>query len=274
MKAHMNAPRTSRSVGSISPKAERSPSHLPRKGAKPLKKQKAGSKRNPITRLIGWLWRWCWRLAIAYVAAVCSLILIYLIPQVRPVSMLMLRDLFEKGHYERQWVPLSQIAPVMQRAVIVSEDGKFCTHAGVDWGAVETVIDDATKGKRVRGASTIAMQTVKNLFLWSDRSYIRKGMEVPLALLVDAVWSKERLLEIYLNSAEWGTGLYGIEAASKRYFGISATHLSAWQAAALAATLPNPTKRNPANLHPDIADVAHTIESRAYGASSSDNCLE
>ena len=123
---------------------------------------------------------------------------------------------------ERVYVPLNQISPNLRLAVIASEDAPFCHHHGVDWGALREVIDDADEDGPSRGASTIAMQTAKNLFLWPWRSAIRKGVEIPLALMIDFVWGKRRVLEVYFNIAEWGEGVFGAEAAAQHYFQKSA----------------------------------------------------
>ena len=127
---------------------------------------------------------------------------------------------------------------------MVSEDGQFCAHHGVDWGELDKVLDDSDGPSR--GASTIAMQTVRNLFLWTSPIYVRKALEIPIALYADLIWTKRRMMEIYLNIAEWGPNIFGIEAAAQHYFGRSAKDLTANQAALLAVTLPNPTGRNPA----------------------------
>ena len=121
-------------------------------------------------------------------------------------------------------VPLSEISPNLVQAVIASEDQRYCLHNGVDWGALRDVVDDEDGPSR--GASTLPMQTVKNLFLWHGRSYLRKALEVPLALYFDAVVPKKRILEIYLNIAEWGPGIYGAEAAAQYHFGVPAAKLS------------------------------------------------
>lgn len=144
----------------------------------------------------------------------------------------------------RQWVQIDRISPELVRAVVASEDQRFCEHGGVDWGALREVISDED-GPR-RGGSTIPMQTVKNVYLWHGRSYVRKALELPLALLADLAWSKRRMMEVYLNVAEFGEGLFGAEAAARRYFDKPASVLTRREAAALAAALPNPLLRNPA----------------------------
>jgi len=155
----------------------------------------------------------------------------------------------------------------------MSEDGQYCLHNGVDWQALNTVIDDAIDGEKTRGASTITMQSVKNLFLWNSRSFIRKGLEVPLALYVDAIWSKRRQLEIYLNIAEWGPGIYGIEAAAQYHFKRPAAKLSRAQAALLAVTLPNPALRNPKKPSRRMKALARINQARARVSGAYIRCL-
>ncbi|OZB19755.1 MAG: monofunctional biosynthetic peptidoglycan transglycosylase [Marinobacter sp. 34-60-7] len=139
-----------------------------------------------------------------------------------------------------EWVPISDISPWMPLAVVASEDQRFPEHWGVDFKAIRQALSEYRAGEGLRGASTITQQTAKNLFLWNDRSFVRKAIEAGLALTLDLLWPKERILEVYLNIAEFGPGIYGVEAASQAYFGIPARQLSAWQSARLAAVLPNP----------------------------------
>ncbi|MFJ5368792.1 monofunctional biosynthetic peptidoglycan transglycosylase, partial [Bosea sp. CER48] len=152
----------------------------------------------------------CWLLLLLAAA-----ILLY---RVVPVpSTLMLARWLTLRPVERQWVPLDQISPNLIRAVIAAEDQRFCSHRGVDWIELNAVLDDEDGPSR--GASTLTMQTAKNVFLWPGRSYIRKGLEIPLAMAIDFAWGKQRVIEVYLNVAEWGHGLFGAEAAAQRYFG-------------------------------------------------------
>ncbi|RBW48460.1 monofunctional biosynthetic peptidoglycan transglycosylase [Marinobacter sp. F3R11] len=140
----------------------------------------------------------------------------------------------------QQWVSFPDISPWMPLAVVASEDQRFPDHRGIDFLAIRQALAEYRAGEGLRGASTITQQTAKNLFLWNGRSFVRKTLEAGLALAVDGLWPKRRILEVYLNIAEFGPGIYGVEAASQVYFGISARHLSAAQAARLAAVLPNP----------------------------------
>jgi monofunctional biosynthetic peptidoglycan transglycosylase len=166
---------------------------------------------------------------------------------VPPVSTLMLARWATFRSVERDWVSLDQISPNLPRTVIASEDGSFCRHFGVDWGAVREVIEEASEDWPERGASTISMQLVKNLFLWPGLGYVRKPIEIVLAHWIELTWSKKRIMEVYLNIAEWGpNGVFGAEAGAKRAFGKSARTLSVREAAIMVAALPNPIIRNPA----------------------------
>ncbi|BDU71409.1 monofunctional biosynthetic peptidoglycan transglycosylase [Mesoterricola silvestris] len=149
----------------------------------------------------------------------------------------------EKPYHPRhQWVPLEDIAPAMGVAVIAAEDQNFPDHFGFDWKAIEKAVAHNEHSRRKRGASTVSQQTAKNLFLWESRSWVRKGFEVYFTLLLEAGWSKRRILEVYLNIVEFGDGIYGVEAASSRYFGKHAKALTPSEAALLAAVLPSPLK--------------------------------
>lgn len=155
---------------------------------------------------------------------------------------------------QQQWVDLSDISPWMPLAVVASEDQRFPEHWGVDFSAIRKALAEYHSGDGLRGASTITQQTAKNLFLWNDRSFVRKTLEAGLALALDGLWPKRRILEVYLNIAEFGYGIYGVEAASRFYFGISARHLSAEQAARLAAVLPNPKVLSVTSPSPYVRD--------------------
>ena len=179
-----------------------------------------------------------------------------------PVSALMLWRLFEGRGIAHQWVGLEDMAPVLPATVIVTEDSHFCAHYGVDWTAVRQVVEEASEGREARGASTIPMQTVKNLFLWPQRSYARKVLEVPLAYWLDLIWSKRRIIEVYLNIVELGPGIYGAQAAAKYHFGKDAKALSGGEAALLAAVLPNPIVRSAGRPGPLTRRLAGHIEQR------------
>lgn len=210
--------------------------------------------------------------AIALVPAVLTLV--YIPSFVHPVSTLMLKDLVTFTGYDRRWVPLDDVAPVLAHSVMMSEDGQFCSHHGIDLGELNAVLEDALAGEPTRGASTIPMQTVKNLFLWGGRSFLRKALELPLAVYFDLVVPKRRIMEIYLNIAEWGPNIYGIEAAAQHHFGTSAKKLSRRQAALLAVTLPNPAIRNPAKPSSGMNRLATVIERRTAAAGDYVRCLD
>lgn len=217
------------------------------------------------------------RLAIAVIALFAllppALVLVYAVDGIRPVSTLMIGRTLMMKPVDRRWVPFSDISPLLAHSVLMSEDGQFCSHRGVDWRELNAVIDDALGGEPTRGASTLPMQTVKNLFLWPGRSYVRKAVEIPLAMFADLVWSKRRMMEIYLNIAEWDEGVFGAEAAARHYFGRSADRLSARQSALLAVTLPNPAARNPANPSARLSRLAGVVERRARKAGGYIGCL-
>jgi monofunctional biosynthetic peptidoglycan transglycosylase len=185
---------------------------------------------------------------------------------VPPVSTLMLARWALGEPVDRTYVPLEQISMEFRKSVVVSEDSRFCGHEGVDWESLRRVIDRAGADGPTRGASTITMQTAKNLFLWPTRSYVRKALEIPLALLVDAAWPKRRILEIYLNVAEWGDGIFGAEAAAEHYFAKSASRIDAREAALLATALPNPHRRNAVHPARGHAALARKILARMQAA--------
>jgi monofunctional biosynthetic peptidoglycan transglycosylase len=140
------------------------------------------------------------------------------------------------------WVPIEDISKNLQKAVIASEDGTFLTHHGFDFIAMKMALKNNQKGKKIKGGSTISQQTAKNVFLWQGRSYIRKGFEAYFTVLIELIWGKERIMEVYLNSIEMGNGVYGAEAASKYWYRKSAVNLTKREAAGIAAILPNPRK--------------------------------
>ena len=225
-------------------------------------------------------WRRPWLRRTIKVAAVLALLpvvltILYLPPFVHPISTLMMKDLVTFQGYDRQWVSIEDVAPALVHSVVMSEDGQFCSHHGVDLAELKVVIDDAISGEQPRGASTITMQTVKNLFLWHRPfATLRKVVEMPLAVYADLVMPKKRIMEIYLNIAEWGPNIYGIEAAAQYHFGRSAKNLTRRQAALLAVTLPNPAGRNPAKPGPGLRRLANLIEGRAMRAGGYVGCLE
>jgi monofunctional biosynthetic peptidoglycan transglycosylase len=201
------------------------------------------------------------------------LIPVYAVGFVRPVSTLMLWDLATFKGYDRRWVDFDKISPALVQSVMMSEDGQFCRHFGVDVVQLKGVVEDVLDGSTTRGASTIPMQTAKNLFLWNGRSFVRKGLELPLAVGADAVWSKRRMMEIYLNIAEWGPGIYGIEAAAQYHFKTSAAKLSRKQAALLAVSLPNPIVRVASKPSRGMTRLSNLIQRRAKASGEYIKCL-
>lgn len=218
-------------------------------------------------------WRQLVLVALVLLFLPYGLIILYSPSFVHPVSSLMLRDLLLLRGYDRQWVSFEQISPNLVQSVMMSEDGQYCMHSGVDWVQMRGVVDDALEGEQTRGASTIPMQTAKNLFLWNGRSFVRKAMELPLALAADFVWTKRRLMEIYLNIAEWGPGIYGAEAAAQHHFGVSASKLTRRQAALLAVSLPNPINRNAGRPGRGLKRLAAMIERRAGASGEYIKCV-
>ncbi|MEL6436800.1 MAG: monofunctional biosynthetic peptidoglycan transglycosylase [Pseudomonadota bacterium] len=213
-------------------------------------------------------------LALVFVGALPFLLtLLYRFEGIRPVSTLMLADTVRGQSYERDWRDLDTISPLLVQSVLMSEDGQFCSHHGVDLGELRVVVEAALQGEATRGASTITMQTAKNLFLWNGRSFLRKGLELPLAVWIDLVIPKDRLMEIYLNIAEWGDGIYGVGAGTQHHFNRDAGDLSRRQAALMAVTLPNPYARNPAKPSNGMTRVAQVVERRARQSGAYIGCV-
>lgn len=187
----------------------------------------------------------------AAVAFVLSTVLIALLLKfINPnVTLLMVAKsvVFTKNapQVQKQWADIDNVSPNIISAVIAAEDNKFFNHFGFDFGEIKAALENSKKGKKLRGASTISQQTAKNVFLWSGRSWFRKGLEVYFTVLVEALWSKDRIMEVYLNIAELGKGIYGVEKASQIYYSKSAKKLTEHEASLLATVLPNPKLRNP-----------------------------
>ena len=209
-----------------------------------------------------WL-RPAWRFAVAvllgYAAWVALMLPVYRFAD-PPLSNHMLARALAGEEQRHSFVPLSAISPALVRAVVISEDANYCDHWGVDWSAMWETMRQGGGG----GASTIPMQAVKNMFLWNGRTFLRKIPEVPLAHAADLVWGKRRLIEIYLNIAEWGPGIYGAEAAARHHFKVSASALTAQQASLLAAALPNPIQRNASRPAPKVRSRAMSVR-RQFG---------
>ena len=157
-------------------------------------------------------------------------------------------ETFRLGGIDKDWVDIEEIAPVMARAVVAAEDANFCNHWGFDMNAIRAAVAEGGN----RGASTLSQQVTKNVFLWPGRSYVRKGLEAYFTVLIEVIWGKPRIMEVYLNSIEWGPGVYGAEAAAQKNFGVSAAKLTPAQAARLAAILPSPLKWKAATPGPYV----------------------
>ncbi|MBI1308602.1 MAG: monofunctional biosynthetic peptidoglycan transglycosylase [Proteobacteria bacterium] len=180
-----------------------------------------------------------------------------------PITPLMVIRLFQGQGFHKTWVPLSAINPSVPRAVVAAEDGNFCTHSGIDWHAVQIAYDDWMQTGNLRGGSTISQQTAKNVWLWPNSDPFRKALEIPLTYGIESAWGKRRILEVYLNVAEWGPGVYGIQAAAQHHFHTSARNLTARQAALLAATLPSPLRWSASHPGPYVRQRAGLIQARA-----------
>lgn len=209
-----------------------------------------------MRKILGKIWTIVWKTCVTFfILSIVSVIVFRWVPV--PITPLMvIRNIEQLGDgkglvMEHDWVALEEISPKLQLAVVCSEDQNYLKHFGVDWGAIQKAMKENEKGKRVRGGSTITQQTAKNVFLWQGRSFLRKGLELWFTLLIEVFWSKERIMEVYLNSIEMGNGIYGAEAASQHWFHKSAKKLTKDEAAAIAAILPNPIryKANPASSY-------------------------
>ncbi len=206
---------------------------------KPTRRSKKDAR--PLSVLRGWVWLRQWVLWFTLISVGVLFAVVLTHRYVDPG-----RTLYMKQEARRldgiahQWVPMDQIAPVMARAVVAAEDANFCNHWGFDMGAIRIVIEKGRSG----GASTLSQQTVKNVYLWHGRSWLRKALEAAMTPVIEGFWSKRRILEVYLNIAEFDEGVFGVGAAADHYFGVTAAELSAAQAARLAALLPDPKGRS------------------------------
>lgn len=211
--------------------------------------------------LIGWFVRTLFLLAVLLLALSIGWAFAYRYID-PPTTYPMLRDSVRGVHVEYEFVPMTAITRAMPRAVIGAEDARFCAHNGFDLGAIEAAMAKNATSKKLRGGSTISQQTAKNAFLWPERSWLRKGLEAYFTVLIENIWSKRRIMEVYLNIAELGPGIYGVEAAAQHYYKTSAAKLTPRQAARLAAILPSPVKRDPQKLDRRNKRHARAIEKR------------
>ena len=182
------------------------------------------------------------RIAAGIAAFYLALILLFLVLP-PPINLYQIGEAWRLGGIEKDWLSIDEMAPTVVRSVVAAEDANFCLHWGFDMKAIREAVTEGSN----RGASTISQQMVKNVFLWHGRSWLRKAMEATMTPVVELFWSKSRILEVYLNVAEFGTGVFGVQAAAQHYFGVDARDLSPMQAARLAAVLPDPQNRDAAN---------------------------
>jgi monofunctional biosynthetic peptidoglycan transglycosylase len=219
------------------------------------------------------------RLASAVVVAALILLLLpyLLVPVYRivtPVSTLMLARWVTGRGVVRTYMPINRLAPTLPLSVLVAEDDRFCSHHGIDWQEIHIALQEADDISEARGGSTITQQTAKNLFLWPGRSYVRKALEFPLALWIDLMLPKRRIMEIYLNIAQWGpNGEFGAEAGARSAFGKSAADLDRREAALLASILPNPVRRSARRPGPGVRRLAGIYEARVRSASTLAGCI-
>lgn len=199
------------------------------------------SRGEPRWNPAAWLSRWVWRLIMIAVLIVLGVILAHRSIE-PPRTYYMGQEERRLGKIDRDWVPMARIAPVMARSLVAAEDANFCQHWGFDMAAIRTAIAEGSG----RGASTLSQQVVKNVYLWHGRNWLRKALEASLTPVVETFWSKRRILEVYLNMAEFDEGVFGVEAAARHYFGVRAADLNTVQAARLAAVLPDPKGRSAA----------------------------
>lgn len=206
--------------------------------------------------VIGAVWAVLWRMSLALLLLLLALLLLLrFVPP--PTSAFMLQSPYP---VKQQWVSINSLPSHVALAMVASEDQRFPQHYGVDMAEIKKALAEFDDGDGLRGASTISQQTAKNLLLWPGRSMLRKALEATLALSLEAVWGKKRILEVYLNIAEFGKGIYGVEAASQHYFGKPASRLSRNEAARLAVLLPSPRKRDPRQLTPYLYDRVNWVE--------------
>tara|TARA_B100000678_G_scaffold233633_1_gene202706 strand:+ start:2032 stop:2700 length:669 start_codon:yes stop_codon:yes gene_type:complete len=205
-----------------------------------------------------WVIRFLFKALIGFLGLSLALVLVFKFIPV-PVTATMLMD---SNGITKDWTALSNIDRTMVRAVIAAEDGKFCSHEGFDREAIEDALENNRQGGRIRGGSTISQQTAKNVFLWQGGGYVRKGFEAWFTMLIEQIWGKRRIMEVYLNVAETGLGTYGMEAGAQRYFGKSAASLTPLEAARMAAALPQPKQRAVRNPSGWLARHGNTISAR------------
>ena len=240
---------------------------------KRTKKAKRGATRRRRS-LLWTLLRWPVRLVV--LTGLLSVVWVTVYRWVDPPGgYYMLAESRRLGGIEREWRDLDQISPHLVRSVIAAEDARFCDHEGFDFKAIRAAMRANEQGRRVRGGSNITQQTAKNVFLWHQRSWVRKGLEAGFTVLIELLWPKARIMEVYLNSVEFAPGVFGGEAAARHHFGRSAKALDAVQSARLAAVLPNPKGRNAAKPSNGVMRRARSISAgaRTLAADGRDRCV-
>jgi monofunctional biosynthetic peptidoglycan transglycosylase len=226
--------------------------------AKSARKRTKTARTGPLRRGIGWLRRWFFRSVLALAILVLIWVGAYAALPV-PTTPYILGERARLGSIEREWVGIDDISVHLQRSVVAAEDANFCLHWGFDMAAIR----DAIEAGAARGGSTISQQTVKNAFLWHGRSWLRKALEAAITPVMEAMWPKRRVLEVYLNVAEFDEGVFGAEAAAQHHFGVSAAELTPDQAARLAAVLPAPQARSASQPNQFVRDRARAIRDGA-----------
>ncbi|PWE33599.1 monofunctional biosynthetic peptidoglycan transglycosylase [Maritimibacter sp. 55A14] len=229
-----------------------------RAGKKAAARKTRKTRRRPLRAALRFVWRWAWRGAAVAFALVAGLALLFALVN-PPRGIYMQAEAFRLGGISRDWVALEDISAHLPRAVVAAEDANFCLHWGFDMAAIREAIAEGGR----RGASTISQQAVKNVFLWHGRSWPRKALEALITPLAEAVWTKRRMLEIYLNVAEFDEGVFGAEAAARHYFGVAAANLTLTQSARLAAVLPDPKNRSAARPSAWLRQRAAAVRSGA-----------
>lgn len=212
------------------------------------------------------------KLLLSFVATSIGLVVLFKFVPVPFTPLMMTRsvEMLWEGKplvWKHEWVSIKSMNVSIQKGVIVSEDGLFLEHRGFDFKAIQKAYEDNKKGKKIKGGSTISQQTAKNVFLWQGRSYVRKGLEAYFTFLIESLWSKERIMEVYLNSIEMGDGIYGVESAAKYWYKKEAKNLTVNEAAGIAAILPSPRRYNPVQSGPYVTRRKQKIATyiRSYG---------
>lgn len=227
-------------------------------------------QRGPVRRVLRWL------IGLIVLLFLLSLLWVFAYRYIDPpTTSLMLRDTLEGHSVAYTWRDLDEIHPNMPRAVITAEDRDFCAHNGFDMAAIQSALASNREGGKLRGGSTVSQQTAKNAFLWAERSWVRKGLEAYFTFLIERIWGKRRIMEVYLNLAETGINTYGVEEGAKRYFGHGADELTRREAGQIAAVLPSPQKRSGKNPRGSVRRYARNIERwiRVVKDEKLDSCL-